>query len=263
MTSDGLSGGRLVIFGGTTEGRLLAEWCSAHGVPALYCAATELGALSLPGVETRIGRLDARGMTALLCSEKPALVFDATHPYAADASAGIAEAASIMGAGIRLLRVVREPGDTSRCRVFRNEDELLQHLAGTEGVIFAAVGLKTAPLFTRLPGFETRVYVRLLPSVEGLRTCLELGFPAPRLILMYGPFSRDLNRAMFAATHAAILVTKDSGSAGGFAEKVEAATDLGMETVLISRPAELAAETVSLAGAIEAAEELWGTGHGR
>jgi precorrin-6x reductase len=199
-------------------------------------------------------------MTALLCREKPVLVFDATHPYAADASAGIAEAVSMMsaGAGIRLLRVVREPGDTSRCRVFSNEDGLLRYLAGTEGVIFAAVGLKAAPLFTRLPGFETRVYMRILPSLEGLRTCLELGFPAPRLILMYGPFSRDLNRAMFAATHAAILVTKDSGSAGGFAEKVEAATDMGMETVLISRPAETAAETVSLAGAIEAAEELWG-----
>jgi precorrin-6x reductase len=253
MGSGGLSG-RPVIFGGTTEGRLLAEWCSAQGVPALYCAATELGALSLPGIETRTGRLDAEGMTALLRREKPVFVLDATHPYAAEASAGIAEAASL--AGIRVLRVVREPGDTSGCRSFSNEEELIRYLARTEGVIFAAVGLKGAPLFTRLPDFNRRVYFRLLPSVEGLRTCLELGFPAPRLILMYGPFSRDLNRAMFAAAGASILVTKDSGSAGGFTEKIEAAADLGMETLLIPRPSETAEEPLTLEEAIEAARGL-------
>jgi precorrin-6x reductase len=248
------NGYRVVIFGGTTEGRLLAEWCSAHGTAALYCAATELGALSLPAVTARTGRLDLEGMTALLRREKPLLVLDATHPYAAEASGTIAAAAA--RTGIRRLRVLREESDTEGCRRFTNEDDLVAWLSQTGGMIFAATGLKEARIFTRLPGFAERVYFRLLPGVEGLAACLDLGYPAKNLILMYGPFSRELNRALFAAANAAILVTKDSGDAGGFPEKMAAAADLGMQVALIARPPEGSGPFVSLAGAIESLAAL-------
>jgi precorrin-6x reductase len=55
---------------------------------------------------------------------------------------------------------------------------------------------------------------------------------------MQGPFSRELNRAMFTAAGAAILVTKNSGPQGGFAEKLDAAGDLGMRVALLTRPVE-------------------------
>lgn len=245
---------RLVIFGGTTEGRLLAEWCSARGIPALYCAATELGALSLPGVTSRIGRLDFDEMTALLRGERAALVVDATHPYAAEASVNILKAAG--EAGAKLLRITRPPENLSACRSFAGEDELVDWLSGTKGVIFAACGLTQAPLFTRVPDFEKRVYLRLLPGIEGLKTCLGLGFPPPHIIMMYGPFSRDLNRAMFQACAARILVTKDSGVPGGFTEKVMAAKDIGMEIALIARPPEAAGKSLSIEQGIDALEKF-------
>jgi precorrin-6x reductase len=78
----------------------------------------------------------------------------------------------------------------------------------------------------------------MLPGIEGLQTCLELGYPSAHRICMQGPFSRELNRAMFAAAGAAILVTKNSGPQGGFTEKLEAAGDLGMRVALLTRPAE-------------------------
>jgi precorrin-6x reductase len=246
----------VVIFGGATEGRILAEWCSAHGVKALYCAATELGALSLPAVTVRTGRLDPEGMTALLLREKPAVVLDATHPYAAEASANIKSAAD--RAGIRRLRVLRGESDTAGCLRFASGAELVAWLSQTGGVIFAATGLKEARLFTELPDFAGRVYFRLLPSIEGLTVCRALGYPADHLILMYGPFSRDLNRALFSAVGAAILVTKDSGDAGGFREKLEAARDLGMRVALLARPPESAGPVVSLEEAIAELARLTG-----
>ena len=59
---------RLLVFGGTTEAREILE----RGVPALYSSATDYGAElveGLPGVESRVGRLDASGMERLIRDE--------------------------------------------------------------------------------------------------------------------------------------------------------------------------------------------------
>jgi precorrin-6x reductase len=233
-----------VIFGGTTEGRLLAEWCPEHGIRALYCAATELGALEIPGVTVRTGRLDSSGMTELLRSTKAGLVLDATHPYAPDATRNIESACR--EAGINLLRVLREESDTSGCVIFETGNELAAWLENTKGVVFAATGAKEAGLFAEISGFASRVYFRMLPSLEGLKTCLALGYPANHLIMMHGPFSKELNAAMFRAVNAEILVTKDSGDAGGFREKADAAKELGMKIAVLSRPVEAASGSVSV-----------------
>ena len=249
---------RIVIFGGTTEGRLLAEWCSARKIPALYCVATELGVLSVPDISMQIGRLGYEDMAALLCREKADLVIDATHPYAAEASANIKRAAAEVG--VKRLRISRPPGDISACRCFTGEDELIKWLSETDRksdrAIFVTTGLKEVQLFTHVQEFERRVFLRLLPSLEGLKTCLDLGFPPAHIIMMYGPFSRDLNRAMFQSCNARILVTKDSGGPGGFMEKVDAAKDLGMEIALMARPCESGEDIFSLEQGIEVLNEL-------
>lgn len=53
---------------------------------------------------------------------------------------------------------------------------------------------------------------------------------------MQGPFSRELNHALFRHFETTLMVTKDSGEAGGVDEKIEAAWDLGIEVVMIERP---------------------------
>ncbi len=73
----------LLIFGGTTEGRLLAEYCEKSGIAADVSVATEYGAELLPeGVNVLCGRLDNSQMTAFMKKKRCAMVIDATHPYA-------------------------------------------------------------------------------------------------------------------------------------------------------------------------------------
>ena len=55
---------------------------------------------------------------------------------------------------------------------------------------------------------------------------------------MQGPFSRELNEALLREFDIGIMVSKASGAAGGFWEKVEAAGACGVELVVIHRPAE-------------------------
>ena len=63
----------------------------------------------------------------------------------------------------------------------------------------------------------------MLPSVESLTAALSLGYPASHVICMQGSFPKALNQAMVEAVGAKVLVTKDTGKAGGFLEKAEAA----------------------------------------
>ena len=49
----------ILIFAGTTEGRMLAERLSAQNVKCIVCVATEYGnelMPDLPGVQKRVGR---------------------------------------------------------------------------------------------------------------------------------------------------------------------------------------------------------------
>ena len=55
---------------------------------------------------------------------------------------------------------------------------------------------------------------------------------------MQGPFPEELNTAMFHASKADILLTKESGAAGGFPEKLLAAHACGMTVAVLARPTE-------------------------
>lgn len=124
----------IVLFGGTTEGRKIAEaiaevnraWV-AHGDAAAcdvseasslpICAevyvATAYGASLLPagpGITVHVGRLDAAEMRVLFEEARQTsgqlLVIDATHPYAAVVSENILAACE--AAGVHCIRVERE-----------------------------------------------------------------------------------------------------------------------------------------------------------
>ena len=65
---------KLLIFGGTTEGRQLAEYCAENGINADVSVATEYGASLLPaGVDILCGRLDADTEGLLLITDDGAL----------------------------------------------------------------------------------------------------------------------------------------------------------------------------------------------
>ena len=114
-------------------------------------------------------------------------------------------------------------------------EELIDYLNTTEGLIFSSMGAKEALALTEVENFQERVYLRMLPSPEGMKTCLDLGYPMKNLCGMQGPFSKEFNMAQFKEIGADILITKDSGNVGGFLEKTDAAKECGMEVVVLSR----------------------------
>jgi precorrin-6x reductase len=125
----------------------------------------------------------------------PRLVVDATHPYAEKISQNLREACA--AEKIRYVRLLREETESDGCLSFSGWDELTDWLNRTEGMIFAATGAKAARDLTRVKDFAARVYLRMLPSPEGIAACLALGYPMGHLICLQGPVSEELNRALF------------------------------------------------------------------
>ena len=226
----------IVIFGGTTEGRLIGEFCANSSIPVRYCTASEQGTQQLSGfskIQMHVGRMSANEMILFFQTERPKLVIDATHPYALEVSRNIMDACN--QESIECIRTKRDSGNTNGCKIFMNPADLLDWLKKETGNIFVTTGTSGAKDFTILPDFQTRVWLRILPAMESLRTCLDLGYHSNRLICMQGPFSEELNREMFRSTKAKFLIAKDSGSVGGLEEKIRAAEYLGMQTGILSR----------------------------
>ena len=226
----------IVLFGGTTEGRILTEFLSQNKIPAIVCVATEYGEKVLEYEEpvvVRSGRLKPDPMRNMFQDEETKIVFDATHPYATNISKNIKRICKEEGIEyVRVLREAIEIEDAVRCF---SMDELISFLNETEGLIFSSMGAKEAESLTGVDNFEERLYLRMLPSPEGMKTCLDLGYPMKNLCGMQGPFSKEFNIAQFKEVGADILVTKESGNAGGFLEKTDAARECGMKIVVLAR----------------------------
>lgn len=227
----------VVLFGGTEEGRLLAEFLAKTPLCACVCVATEYGTSLLtesPNLAIHQARMGAVEMEAFLVAAAPHLVLDATHPYAAVVSENIRQACDRLS--LRLLRIVRPRESLDGCRCFATMESLLAYLNSHGRAVFSTTGAKEMKELTGIRDFQQRVWLRMLPSPKPLEAVLELGYPAKHIICMQGPFSEEMNKAMFRASGCEILLTKESGAAGGFAEKVAAARALNMEVCILLRP---------------------------
>ena len=227
---------RLLVFGGTTESRTLLE----RGIPALCCVATDYGAKLLEGLDNvtpLVGRLDAPAMEALFRREGITHVIDATHPYAVEVSRNIRAACA--SAGIKLLRVARPRTPLPESAVVAaSAEEAAELLNATDEKVLLTVGSKELPAFAGVTNAKTRLFARVLPTSSVIAQCEALGYDAGHIVAMQGPFSRAMNEAMFAATGAKTLVTKDGGASGGMEDKLAAAESAGARVIVIGRSAE-------------------------
>ena len=114
--------------------------------------------------------------------------------------------------------------------------------------ILLTTGAKEAEAYADLD--MSRLFIRILPSEESRRACLRAGFPEDHIVSAMGPFSEEENLRLMRQLQITLLVTKESGRAGGFPEKLAAARRLGVRVLVIRRPTETGMGKEELMGAI-------------
>ena len=227
---------KVLLFSGTEEGRSLAQWLTDNKVDVLVKVATEYGAsVNQSDVNVSVGSCGGvEGISKLIQKDGFDIVIDATHPYASNITQHASEACRNTGA--EYIRVLRNESSYSGVTIVDSVKSAVDYLSDKDGKIFVTTGSKEAAEYTRIPDFKERVTIRILSVKQSIDQCIALGYEGKNLICAQGPFSKEINLAMFRQSGAKYMVTKDSGSMGGFDEKYEAAKELGMEVVLISRP---------------------------
>lgn len=225
------------IFSGTTEGHALCRFLASCGVPADVYVATEYGAAVMEpmhGITVHEGRLDENKIVSLI--DENTLLIDATHPYAALVTDNLRAACRRTGA--RYERLLRPATGHDGGETVPDTASAVAWLSAHPGKVLLTTGSKELDAYTAVENFAERLYPRVLPSIGVIQKCVSLGFPGSHIIAMQGPFSAEMNAALIRQTGADIIVTKDTGASGGFAEKLAAAHETGIRTLIIARPRE-------------------------
>ena len=227
----------VLLFAGTTEGRRIAEAFKDCPIDLFVSVATEYGeTLIEPAKNIHVlhGRKNAEQIETLIEETGAKLIIDATHPYAAEVTETLKAAAQRTQTAY--WRVLRASEAADGCVTVDDTAAAVAYLNGTEGNVLLTVGSKELSAYTAVTDYKTRLYARVLPLTEAVEQANALGFTGAHLCAAQGPFSEEWNAAMLRAIDAKVLVTKDTGTAGGFSEKLRAAKALGVTPVVVRRP---------------------------
>ncbi len=229
-----------MVLYGVGETRTVIGSLKDRGYPVVAVVRTDYGGrlASVSGADRVIpAPQDAGEMSELVRVLGVTQVIDATHPFANSLSALAREVCA--GLNIPYIRFGRGetdlPEDPLIYRV-QSWEEAAETASGFGGTVFLTTGSYNLEVFTQFKGLRgKRVVVRVLPDHRVIRKCQELGVSPRDIVAMQGPFSVKLNKAIFQAYRAGVVVTRDGGPSGGTYNKVRAALDLKIPVVLIQR----------------------------
>ena len=231
----------ILLLGGTSHTAALALGLARSGYHVLVSRATDvpLEVGDHPHIETRCGALDDQGLAELARRRRVRAIVDATHPYAEEIHARARRVASAQG--LPYLPFVRPasiaPGAPQV--TFADDHAAAAQRAFADGrpVLLTTGSRHLAPYVTESRRTGVPLVVRVLDHPTSLAACREAGLPADRIVSDRGPFSEAENRRQIRLFGIGVLVTKDSGEAGGSVEKLAAARAEGCHVIVVQRPA--------------------------
>ncbi len=231
----------ILLLGGTTEASSIALTIAEAGYEVLVSTATDfpLELTDHHRIERRAGELDEAGMTDLISARRIRAVVDAAHPYAAQVHATARQSAK--KTNIRYLAFIRPAGITQNNGnvVFARDHKEASQIACAPGqpVLLTTGSRNLSPYVAEAGISGSSLFVRVLPAEESLNACRKAGIRESCIVTGRGPFSVAENRDVIKRFNIGVLVTKDSGIAGGVREKMEAARLEGCIAVVVQRPA--------------------------
>ena len=231
---------KILIFAGTTEGRKLSEHLCEKRIEHTVCVATEYGEIVLqenPYATVHMGRMDSEEMSRFFAKQKCEIVVDATHPYAAVVTENIKHAVDSVN-HIKYLRLKRDTdisADYDNIQYFLDNEMCAEALKNTDGNILLTTGSKELSVYCAEQSVKERLYVRVLPGIESISLCMQNEISGKHILALQGPFSTQLNEALIDQYDIKCLVTKKSGAAGGWNEKIAAAKNKGIPVFVVGQ----------------------------
>ena len=224
----------ILIFGGTTEGRLAAEVCEQAGKQFFYSTKSALQDVPLHNGQRLTGPMTAADIERFCQDKGIEAIIDAAHPFAE----GLHEA--IANLSLPVIRLQRPPIQLPESVIVCSDwaDALSRLQADCPRCLLALSGVNT---ISRLRSYwQTHAtYFRILRREESMAKAEAEGFPADRLLFYNDALtlpSQAEEETLMKQIGCDAIITKMSGESGGFSAKVEAARTLGIKVYAVMPP---------------------------
>lgn len=225
----------ILIIGGTSEGKLAATVCDEAAKTFFYSTKYQSVSIESAHAETISGGMDAAQMSCFCSEQQIDLIVDAAHPFAG----GVHATVGVVGQQLKipLVRYERpclsDVDSTDLVYYFDTfpaiEDFLLEQNLDP---VLALTGINSIPKLARYIKRHT-CYLRIMRREESIKLLENSQFP-PEHILYYED-TIDKPKLLKELSPQAII-TKDSGSTGGFEHKLKMARDLGVPLLVLNKP---------------------------
>ena len=221
----------ILVFGGTTEGRVAAQVLDESGATYYYSTRGREQDISLVHGVRLSGAMEVPDMLKCCHEHGIRLIVDAAHPFAVDLHHNLLNVAS--QTKIPVIRYDRIYPVRDEAFVWCKDYDDAIHQLEEHGIdrLLALSGVNT---IERLRGYweSHECWFRILNREQSHRLAEQSGFPEEHLVY----YEQDDTISLLQELQPQAIITKESGMSGGFVEKTEAARDVGVKVFVVQRP---------------------------
>jgi len=254
----------ILVFGGTTEGRVAVDVCEQGTQPYYYATKSALQQVELHHGVRLTGAMTEADMVTFCREHAIRCLVDAAHPFAENLHRAIANVGlpvvrlsrqtgclPLADASIQVGQACHESADASlqacreglssvegirHCRNFADAVQQLLHDCPRR--LLALTGVNS---IAKLSDYwqEHDTVFRILRRDESLQVASQTGLPADRVVYYNEtlvPPSPQEERALMESVGCDAIITKDSGVTGGLPAKIAAAQSLGLKVYVVDAP---------------------------
>lgn len=235
------------IFGGVSDAialckaleQLIGHDQSLPPITYSLSVVTSTGADMAADLQGRIlvKRMDRAQMQDYFIEAAIDIVIDASHPYAVQVTNNVVAVCQQMT--LPLIRYERPAqGELAAHPLLFKVADVVSAcaLAARFGpcVLLTTGSKQLAEYIAYLP--EKRIVARVLPTPEVIASCYQLGLSVNDIVALKGPFSFEMNTALYNHIKPDVMITKEAGIEGGFFNKVHSCLALDIPCIVIERP---------------------------
>jgi cobalt-precorrin-5B (C1)-methyltransferase len=231
----------IIVFGGTTEGRMAAKVLEESGATYYYSTRSDTQDIQLVHGHHIIGAMEVLEMVALCKEHNIRLIIDAAHPFAVNLHRNVIDLAKQIGVPVIRYDRIYPPHDDDFVWCKDYDDAISQLKAHDVSRLLALTGVNT---IAKLRGYwhDHECWFRILNRDESLAGAQKAGFPTDRLVY----YEKDDTTSLIERLQPQAIITKESGTSGRFSEKVTAARQAGIKVFVVERPEYPTAQNVAV-----------------
>nr|WP_320119952.1 cobalt-precorrin-5B (C(1))-methyltransferase CbiD [uncultured Marinifilum sp.] len=228
---------KVLLFGGTTEGKATSNWLGDLKIQHFYSTKTNSGSYESEFGIRICGVMDIDEIGSFCKNNKIDLLIDAAHPFADVLHANIVAAAKQVNLPvIRIERDIVPRVESKFIHYCYDLDEVLNRLKNLKTQkVLSLMGVKALPyIHSNMKGVD--IWYRILDFLSSIKIAEEAGVEKTKLIIAPAFEGMESQEPLLISEGIQAMISKESGYSGLLDQKMEMAIKYKIPLFVIARP---------------------------